>query len=121
MGLKSKLISMPFVQKEPEPTPEIENPKIDLIFNGIKNPKPEDVIITKRTFQEFARERIAKDNPRLIKFPKILDLLIELIHYRWTGKEKKTGYVQATVNQISVGIQLSEEEVHNVMLGDDTV
>ena len=73
------------------------------------------------SFQELAKEKITKENPRLIGYPNLLNLFVEILFYRWSGKKKKDGYVQATINQISVGVQLTEEESNAVMLDDNPV
>ena len=51
----------------------------------------------------------------------LLEMFVEILFYRWSGKKKKSGYVQATVNQISVGMQLTEEEANAIMLDNDSI
>ena len=75
----------------------------------------------KWTFQELAKLRVTTENPRLLGCPNLLEMFTEILFYRWIGKKKKTGHVQATINQITVGLQLTEQEAQDVMLGDDAL
>ncbi len=103
-GIKN--LSVPHT--ESMPTPENEFNKKTTVFQ-------------KSSFQELAKEKITHENPRLLGYPNLLNLFVEILFYRWSGKKKKDGYVQATINQISVGIQLTEEESNAVMLDDNPV
>ena len=75
----------------------------------------------KRSFKDVAREKILTENPRLRKLTYLMELFTEILFYRWSGKKKKHGYIQATINQISVGMQLTEEEANAIMLDDNPV
>ncbi len=96
------------------------DPDAPIIIDDIEDLKDKERF-KKWSFKELAKDKITTENPRLLKCPKLLELFTEILHYRWSGKKKKSGYIQATVNQISVGIQLTEEESNAVSLDNGSV
>lgn len=55
--------------------------------------------------------KIVKENPQLTPYKRMIGLLTEIIHFRWKGKKNKEGYVQGTLNSITVGITVSKEDL----------
>ena len=108
-------------EKETTPGKAIEVTKKEFKKIVQTTQEPPVNIFQELSFNNIAKERILKENPRIGKCPSLLTLFIEILFYRWSSKKKKTGYINATINQISIGIQLTEEETNAIMLDNSPV
>ena len=120
MGLKSVVTATKAEEKNYVETSKHIDKVLDpnKKFNEIKSGAKD---FQKWSFQEIAKKRIIEENPRLKGCPSLLKLFTEILFYRWSSKKKKTGYINATINQISIGIQLTEEEANAIMLDNSSI
>ena len=65
--------------------------------------------------------KIVKENPQLTPYKRMVGLLTEIIHFRWKGKKNKIGYVQGTLNSITIGITVTKEDLDAYNLDYDSV
>ena len=61
--------------------------------------------------KSFIMFKILNNNPRLEHFPGLLALFGEILLYRLQNKKNKVGFVKATINQITVGVDITEEDL----------
>lgn len=71
--------------------------------NKEPQPTPEEAL------RYAIKKELLKENPRMEKYPHLINLATDLIHWRWTGKKVANGYIQATINHVNFGINITKE------------
>ena len=61
---------------------------------------------------------ILAENTRLSKYPALTQIFLEVMLFRLESKKNKIGLLKATVNQINIGINITEEIFHEAGLDD---
>jgi len=96
------------VVKEPAVTSDIPREVIEAAVNKVKG------IDSRYEFMEKAKDiiilKLAKE-PRFPFTPVLLSLFTEIMLFRLYGKKNKAGILKATVNQITMAIELTPEDV----------
>ncbi len=93
----------------------IEESEIDTakIIPEVVTPPPDVPRVTRvipfEDQKTYIKKMFVRANPRFENSPTILNLVTEIIHYRYKSKKKKGGYVQATINQLNFGFQVPED------------
>ena len=125
-----EIASKPRIVREPAKSGNIPKEKIVEVIKTVKE-NPFDKVkeaelqeLLKKTEKEKAEEhlkfeqlngivlfKLIESNPRLEKYSQLLALFGEILMYRLENKKNKTGFLKATINQITVGIDITEEDL----------
>jgi hypothetical protein len=75
----------------------------------------------KSTLKDVVMALLIVEQPRLTKYPHLLNIFLDILMFRLETKKSKVCALKATVNQINVGINITEEILNEHGLGDDTI
>ena len=99
--------------------PDISDKKFnEEVQESIKESIPDSN--AKKSIRDTMMEVLLNENTRLISLPVLASLFCDILLFRLSSKKDKIGYLTATVNQITIGVNITKEILNGTEFDNNT-
>lgn len=114
MGMKINHLTNIVDNDMPAIDKEFNNEVQESIKESIRESREE------RSIRDAMMEVLLNENTRLISLPVLASLFCDILLFRLSSKKEKIGYLTATVNQITIGVNITKEILNGTEFDNNT-